>query len=116
MEARRVAGEIGSSLDAELDIFLPADSVHRERLERFGDELRFLFITSEARVGPTSEANGADHVEGLDGAVSIAASDKQKCERCWHRRADVGSDAEHPTICSRCADNVSGDGERRAFV
>ena len=116
MEARRVAGEIGSSLDAELEIFLPDDSDHRERLERFNDELRFVFITSEARVRPMTEAHDAEAVEGLDASVSIAASSNKKCERCWHRRPDVGSVAEHPSICGRCADNVSGSGEHREFV
>jgi isoleucyl-tRNA synthetase len=36
-----------------------------------------------------------------------------KCERCWHYAADVGGDAEHPTLCGRCTSNLYGDGEIR---
>ncbi|REJ62006.1 MAG: hypothetical protein DWQ28_12195, partial [Proteobacteria bacterium] len=40
----------------------------------------------------------------------------EKCERCWHRRDDVGSYTEHPTLCGRCVSNVAGDGETRHFA
>ena len=39
-----------------------------------------------------------------------------KCERCWHHRPEVGSNAEHPTLCGRCVENVAGPGESRTFV
>jgi isoleucyl-tRNA synthetase len=43
-----------------------------------------------------------------------AALTHAKCERCWHVREDVGSDAEHPEICGRCVSNLHGEGETRA--
>ena len=45
--------------------------------------------------------------------ISVTASSDQKCERCWHYRADVGQDAAHPTLCGRCTSNLYGAGEHR---
>ncbi|MDH5184740.1 MAG: hypothetical protein OEX12_12735, partial [Gammaproteobacteria bacterium] len=42
-----------------------------------------------------------------------AASEQEKCVRCWHHREDVGSHSEHPELCGRCVENVDGDGEQR---
>jgi isoleucyl-tRNA synthetase len=39
-----------------------------------------------------------------------------KCVRCWHKRADIGSDANHPELCARCAVNLDGAGETRQFA
>jgi isoleucyl-tRNA synthetase len=48
--------------------------------------------------------------------VDVTPSAHAKCERCWHFRADVGAVAEHPTICSRCAGNLSGADEKRSHA
>jgi len=45
--------------------------------------------------------------------VEITPSAHKKCERCWHWRLDVGSDADHPEICGRCVSNLFGAGEPR---
>jgi isoleucyl-tRNA synthetase len=122
LEKLRVAGTIGSSLDAEVEVF--AKDEFRERLSGLGAELRFLLITSEAVVKRVSNAAGppvgAIKVAEIakDGGVwiRVQASSAQKCERCWHHRPDVGSNTEHPTICGRCVDNVTGPGESRQLV
>jgi len=49
-------------------------------------------------------------------AVAVAASKAEKCERCWHYRADVGAHADHPTLCGRCYSNLFGAGEKRKFA
>ena len=59
-------------------------------------------ITSAARLRESAE---------LD--IEVAPSQDPKCERCWHYRADVGSDAAHPSICARCVANLDGRGEDR---
>jgi isoleucyl-tRNA synthetase len=41
-------------------------------------------------------------VEDSQVAVAVAKAAGQKCERCWHWETDVGSQAEHPTLCRRC--------------
>jgi isoleucyl-tRNA synthetase len=105
IEKRRNAKEIGGSLDAALTIAAP-DADSRASLERFGDELRFFFITSDVTI-----ANGATG----DFAVSAERTDAAKCVRCWHHRADVGAHAEHPELCGRCVENVDGAGETRRW-
>jgi isoleucyl-tRNA synthetase len=122
LEKLRVAGTIGGSLDAEVEVF--AKDEFREKLMALGPELRFLLITSEAVVKRVSNAAGppvgAEKVAEIakDGGVwvRVAASTAPKCERCWHHRPEVGSNAEHPTICGRCVDNVTGPGEPRKLV
>src|SRR6185436_2044290 len=95
LEKLRVAGTIGGSLDAEVEVF--ARDEFREKLMTLGDELRFLLITSEAKVKRVSNAAGppvgAVKVAEIakDGGVwiRVQASAAQKCERCWHHRPDV---------------------------
>jgi len=117
LEALRNAGEIGASLDADVTVY--CDEPALAPLQRLGDELRFVLLTSEARVRPGAE-RGAAAAEGEAAGepvwVDAARSDAEKCARCWHRRPDVGADAEHPELCGRCLTNVAGDGEQRAYV
>jgi isoleucyl-tRNA synthetase len=115
LEKLRVAGGIGSSLDAEVDVFLEPE-LHA-RLKRLQDEWRFVFISSYARLRPAAERSAdakATEVAGLH--VQVSPSDHAKCVRCWHHRQDVGADAAHPQLCSRCAQNVAGQGESRSYV
>ena len=48
--------------------------------------------------------------------VEVSEAKGGKCERCWHYVAGIGSDAEHPTLCPRCASNLFGAGEKRLFA
>jgi isoleucyl-tRNA synthetase len=115
MEARRAAGEMRGSLDAEVVLYC-SDTLAKE-LRSLGDELRFVLITSGAALEPLPNApeNAATtELEGLKLQVSIATS--EKCERCWHRRPDVGQIEVHPTLCGRCVENVDGEGEQRRFA
>jgi isoleucyl-tRNA synthetase len=122
LEKLRVAGTIGSSLDAEVEVF--AKDEFREKLMALGEELRFLLITSAATVKRVSNAAGppvgAVKVAEIakDGGVwvRVQASSAPKCERCWHHRPEIGSHSEHPTLCARCVDNVTGPGEPRQLV
>jgi isoleucyl-tRNA synthetase len=54
-------------------------------------------------------------LEGSEAWVSASVSSAVKCVRCWHRRDDVGSHAEHPELCGRCVGNVEGSGEDRRW-
>jgi isoleucyl-tRNA synthetase len=113
LEELRDAGTIGSPLEAVVTIY--ADGSLLSTLSQLGDELRFVFITSGASAEALSKAP-AGAVEGENFKVSVAASENQKCIRCWHRREDVGSVKGHKEICGRCAGNVDGPGEQRAFA
>lgn len=115
LEQARKAGAVGSSLDAEVDLYC-SEGLY-ELLSGLEDELRFVLITSYARLHPADEA-GDDAVEteaaGLK--LAISPSDHGKCVRCWHHREDMGTNTEHPELCGRCVDNIAGDGETRRFA
>jgi len=87
------------------------------RFQGLGDELRFVLITSQARVIET-DAPPADAVAAAEEGVwlQVRPAEQPKCVRCWHRRADVGSDPRHPELCARCVVNVEGPGEERRFA
>jgi isoleucyl-tRNA synthetase len=118
LERLRVAGAIGAPLDAVVELYATPEV--RKALTPLGDELRFVLITSEAHVHP-AESRPADAVPADPAAetgawVRVHASTATKCVRCWHKRADVGSDAQHPELCSRCVVNLDGAGETRRFA
>jgi isoleucyl-tRNA synthetase len=101
LEELRVAGQIGSSLQAEVLIHTAGEKY--DILASLGDDLRFVFICSKASVVRAAEEKLL--------ATPLAHA---KCERCWHVREDVGADAEHPELCGRCVSNLYGEGEPRA--
>ena len=106
LEEVRVAGGIGSALQAEVEI--KASGHKYGLLNSLGDDLRFVLITSQTSVTPVaSEA---------EEAILVTPSVHPKCERCWHYRADVGAHAEHPGLCGRCVSNLFGAGEARRFA
>jgi isoleucyl-tRNA synthetase len=115
METRRAAGELRGSLDAAVNLYAAPELL--ARLQALGDELRFVLITSAATLAPLEAApEGAESTELSGLRLQVTASAEEKCERCWHRRPDVGQSPEHTTLCGRCIDNVYGEGERRQFA
>ena len=117
LERLRMAGSIGSPLDATLEIWCTA--ARRRALSGLGEELRFFTITSQALVHGGDEHPPPDAVPaaGIEEGVwlRVSASADPKCVRCWHHRPDVGVSAEHPELCSRCVNNLSMPGEQRRF-
>jgi len=118
LERLRIAGAIGAPLDAVVDLYAAPEV--RAALAPLGDELRFVLITSEARVHPAesrpAQAVPADPTVDTGVWINARPSSAVKCVRCWHKRADVGSDADHPELCARCAVNLDGAGETRQFA
>ncbi len=117
LEAQRVQGNIGSPLDAEVTLY--CDSSLKASLMPLADELRFVLITSEATLADEADRGEAvAAVDDLAGKLWITAAPvtHEKCERCWHRREDVGSHSDHVTLCGRCVQNVDGEGEQRSFA
>ena len=113
LEALRVAGSIGSSLAGEVE--LHAQGEDSEFLRSFDDDLRFVFLTSQARVTDREPLNGMPGtVDGI--RIGVTASPHPKCDRCWHYRADVGGDPAHPQLCGRCVSNLFGPGEPRTHA
>jgi isoleucyl-tRNA synthetase len=115
LEKSRAKGDIGSSLNAEIELYCNAEFF--DDLNRLSDELRFIFITSNASVmaeGNVPEDAIQTEIDGVK--LRVVVSEHEKCVRCWHQRFDVGKTVEHPELCGRCVENVSGDGERRHYA
>ena len=106
LERLRAAGEIGSPLEAK--VVVECTVAQSAQFAALGDELRFFFITSEARVEAVPGATGV--------SLRVTPTTAKKCVRCWHRLDDVGTHAEHPELCGRCVSNVDGPGEVRRFA
>src|SRR5690606_36932441 len=110
LEKLREAGSIGAPLEAAVDIYALPDLA--DRYKALGEELRFLTITSAARVHVV-QAAPADAVAAETGSAVVPGlwlkarrSEDGKCVRCWHLVPDIGSDPAHPQLCGRCAGNV----------
>jgi isoleucyl-tRNA synthetase len=115
LEKARNEKRIGSSLEAAVSLY-----VNEERyaaLSQLEGELRFVLITSGARLARLAEAPAnaqRTEVEGL--SLVVETSTDIKCVRCWHHREDVGTSDAHPELCGRCIVNVDGEGERRKYA
>jgi len=114
LELMRSEKMIGSSLDAEVRIYC-GQSIYDE-LASFGDELRFLFITSDAMIDNLDNVDNEAIKVNDDLYLLVKKSEHKKCVRCWHHREDVGAVNDHPELCGRCVENVSGNGEKRKFA
>ena len=101
IEELREKGEVGSSLQAELEIKAPDESY--KILMSFEDDLKFIFIASKVSVKKSSGS--------LE--IMVNKSAHKKCERCWHYKKDIGSNESYSDICERCISNLSGPGEKR---
>ncbi|MFZ6773288.1 isoleucine--tRNA ligase [Undibacterium sp. SXout7W] len=106
LEEVRVSGAIGSSLQAEVAIKAAGEKF--AVLNSLEDDLKFTLITSSATVEQVATE--------AEEAVVVTPSKYEKCERCWHYRAEVGSHAEHKGLCGRCVSNLFGAGESRRFA
>ncbi len=118
LERLRVGAEIGAPLQAELDVY--CTEAQYPRFQALGDELRFLMITSQARVQRAAAAPAgaveATLVPGGGVWISVRRTTAAKCVRCWHHREDVGQVPAHPELCARCVGNVTGPGEIRRYA
>jgi isoleucyl-tRNA synthetase len=115
MEAQRAAGAMRGSLDATVTLY--CDEAVHNLLAPLGEELRFVLIASNAALAGLADApEEASNTEIAGLRLHVAASAEEKCERCWHRRPEVGQIQAHPTLCERCVENIEGAGEQRQFA
>ncbi len=97
LEEARVAKKIGSSLEAKVTV--EASGSTFELLQRYQNDLRYLFIVSQVAVversGQVASETGAIR-------VSVERAEGEKCERCWNYSTRVGESEAYPTVCERC--------------
>jgi len=103
IEEMRSENKLKGSLDSIVNI--NANEEDLKVLKKLGNELHFLFISSEASVEKSKSFK-----------IKINSSKNPKCTRCWHRHASVGTSKEHPELCYRCIENIDDNGEQRSFV
>lgn len=103
LELARRNKQIGHSLDAKVELHAEGEAL--EILKSVEKDLATLLIVSQAVV-VEGAATGAEATAREDLKVTVAAADGHKCERCWIYSDEVGQDAEHPTLCHRCAEAV----------
>jgi isoleucyl-tRNA synthetase len=100
LEQARNEKKIGKPLEAQVTIGAGAEAA--QFLKNCGQDLAALFIVSavEIQEGKTDGVPG-DSLGGI--TVQVEKAQGEKCERCWIFSHTVGQDAEHPTLCARCA-------------
>lgn len=115
LEEARVAGLIGSGLEARVSLYCDPEIYHQ--LAKLQDELRFILITSSAKIYPLNEKpQDAKQTSFPNLWVWVVPANQPKCVRCWHRREDVDQNKQYPGLCARCVENIAGEGEQRYFA
>jgi isoleucyl-tRNA synthetase len=105
IESLREAGELGSSLQAELD--LTVDKDRHDALAALGDDLRFVMMTSRASLQQSGNQ---------ENKITVTTSDGKKCQRCWHYDDQIVNSGENEGLCPRCVSNLHGHGETRTHA
>ncbi|MDD4954094.1 MAG: isoleucine--tRNA ligase [Candidatus Omnitrophica bacterium] len=97
LEAKRAAGLIGSSFDAQI-IVLTNDEIRYKYLESLREDLAEIFKVSCVRIEKAETASGI--------SVSVDRAQGQKCPRCWNYSVSIGQSQAHPLICAKCAEAI----------
>lgn len=115
-ELKRQDGLIGSGLASGLRLYL--HSHEHDWLHDYALELKFLFICSKCELCPPDAVKPQDCylAPELGIGIEVYAVTEEKCERCWHRDASVATDSNHPSLCQRCVNNISGRDEQRLKI
>jgi len=114
LENMRNNKSIGANLQAEVTLYCSDDLA--KQLAKLDDELKFVLIVSKAQIKPLNEAHNAVDTEIDELKLSINKSTAPKCVRCWQHHDDIGINTEHPELCPRCIENISGSGETRRYA
>jgi isoleucyl-tRNA synthetase len=93
LEEARIAKRIGSSLEAKVEIAAAGETY--DLLERYREQLRYVFIVSQVDLVKSGES-----VPGA--VVKVLPAEGAKCERCWNYSVRVGESGRYPNVCERC--------------
>lgn len=109
LELKRTEKFIGAPLEAKVILHVSDEELY-EKLSAAADELADVFIVSAVEVRNDSNGEIASESAEFEGKLSLTVekADGSKCERCWKYSEYVGRNGVYPTLCQRCADQVSG--------
>ncbi len=93
---------IGASLDSEVELFANGETL--DFLNENESVLPEILIVSSVKI---TDGDGGDFHGDMSVGVTVRKAGGEKCERCWSYSNTVGSNAEHPTLCARCAKIIS---------
>ena len=99
LEIARTAKLIGGSLDAKVTLFATGDQL--AFIRSIKEMLPAILIVSALEIAEDGTGDYTGEVEGV--SITVAHADGHKCGRCWSFSDTVGTDAEHPELCARCA-------------
>ena len=115
LELARKEKIVGKSLEAAVTLY--ATPILAEKLAKLAEELRFVLLTSAAKVEVVDTAPNNVIATEIDGLwMTVTATSGKKCERCWHFTDDVGANEQYHDLCGRCITNIDGEGEQRRFA
>ncbi len=105
IEPLRKNGTIGHSLDTRIGIYATPELL--DTIQKLNTDLRAICIVSQIELYPLEQAEKASvpvtHIEDVEGlAITVEKAQGEKCARCWIYSTDLGTKAEHPTLCPRC--------------
>ena len=93
---------IGASLDSEVELFANGETL--DFLNENESVLPEILIVSSVKI---TDGDGGDFHGDMSVGVTVRKAGGEKCERCWSYSNTVGSNAEHATLCARCAKIIS---------
>ncbi len=96
IEDVRAKGEIGSSLEAKVEINVNPELLSRLSPLALSKHLKELLIVSEAEISAKTES--------LEPEISVSRTNLPKCPRCWVHNGQIGKSSEYPDLCPKCAD------------
>jgi len=108
LEGLRNAGTIQSNMEAAVTLRPTDEKLAALLAETGAEELARLLIVASVSVEPTLGGAADPAAGGLPLCVEVARSASPKCARCWNLRDSVGSVAEYPDLCARCAVAIAG--------
>ncbi|MEW6302159.1 MAG: class I tRNA ligase family protein, partial [Verrucomicrobiota bacterium] len=121
LEKVRQGKTIGKALEAETELKVPREALNPDT--HVAADWVAIVTVGESQIGFRRDFWSESNLVDLKEILSISRIDKtagdkpyleivvrrasgQKCERCWHWETDVGTHAEHPTLCGRCVQAV----------
>ncbi|NJM22713.1 MAG: isoleucine--tRNA ligase [Richelia sp. SL_2_1] len=116
LEEARIDKMIGSSLEAKVLLYIKDEELRNsvkslnDNSKNGVDELRYLFLTSQAEILDAPRIEDCKHKLQTDNwEIGVVKADGEKCDRCWNYSTHVGESKEHPLLCERCVSALGGE-------
>lgn len=100
LESARVAKQIGHPLEAQVTLTVKVGGEYDRVVSRFESIIPELFVVSRVLVQRAESLSSADTIA----FAMVEPINDDRCSRCWNRFDSVGTNADHPELCARCAD------------